>query len=1283
MNSNFCPSRESLAAYNLGMLSPQEADAIAQHLESCRQCDTVLDSMAPVADTLVSQLRQPARRFPYGSEDAFQNVLAKLRALPFSPSPQEQVATAAKASRKSTKSDLGNLREYQLLVEIGSGGMGTVYKARHQKLKRLVALKILSQERMANAAAVARFEREMEAVGKLDHPNIVRATDAGEADGKHFLVMELVEGIDLARLSKKYGKLPIADACEIVRQTALGLQHAHEHGLVHRDIKPSNLLLARNRQVKILDLGLARLQSDQPAMDELTHTGQIMGTLDYMAPEQARSDRDIDIRADIYALGCTLYKLLSGHAPFSTGKQQTPFEKMRAHLETPVPPIRRHRKDVPKQLRAVLARMLAKAPANRFATPAEVAQALTPFAEGSKLSKLRPRRRSPSAPSSAAPGTVDSETEDYVSLSKTDSNPSLPQAALKATTLTKKKPRSPRARGSATHRQKVYGLLITGVAAVLLLAAGIWWGPIVVRFATGKGQLVIKITDPKLSVLIEDNGITLRDTQSDRSYLLRVGRQSINAGSYEIDVAELPEGLAVSTRAFTLTRGGQQVLEVTFEPRLDSAKMASQRPRPQSPTPPPSLPTSSAKAPTPASTTPTPPAPVLPVAPAKQVPFAHQQRFRPGPAEDVLPGIVPRPARLPGVSRWQVETVRPQSYLTAIAYSPDGKLIACGTATARVRIIYDASTLDLLGVLIDDPDDEVHSLAWSPNGRHLAVSIKSVRIWGADGTPGVKLPTSRQSQLAWSPDSQWLATAGPGPGEVSLWRPDGAAGAVFTAKQERQTLGVAWSRDGQWLAVRESQAVQLWSADGTPGPRIEDTSGQHGIAFSPDSQWLATTGNAGARLWRTVGTPGPVLEGFPKNGGGLVAWSPDSSRLAAVAGGNIGLWKADGAPARPWKNLPTDVLSVAWSPDGQALAVGHHRGLSIHKGDGSKQMSERHRGGIKKIAWKPDGQALLSVSDDWTPRLWQTDGAAQAWRARNILSFAFSPDGKRTAVCEENQATARLVDLEGTPGPLIYKGQHLDRVAFSPDGQRLAMKGGSDKVIRLLDLDGSLRTLEGHSSGVTALSWDPTGKRLASASCDKTVRIWQNDGTLLTIIEGHASEVRDVAWSPDGTRLASVTKDGPVRLWKPDGTPEVDLEAVVERFPTLTWSPDGKRLVTGLSDGNVRVWEWAGQWKPEDLRGHLDSVNAVAYSPTGNYVASGARQTCALRLWDGNTLEPSWVAVLLSSGQTVTFGASGHLRYGDPGVIEEELVYLIERQPGHQLDVLKPSEFQSLVAKAK
>jgi serine/threonine protein kinase len=288
------------------------------------------------------------------------------------------------------------LGQYQLLERVGQGGMGVVYKARHILLKRIVALKVLPAELLTDATAVARFRREMKAVGRLQHPNIVQASDARMVRGVPFLVMEFVEGLDLARLVARHGPLPVAEACALIGQAAIGLQHAYEHGLVHRDLKPANLMLTSTGLVKVLDLGLARLLDDLPAAAEQENADNVVGTIDYMAPEQCRTPHAVDTRADVYSLGCTLYELLVGHPPFSGPGFETVALKLLGHASAAVPSIRRLRPEVPKGLATVLRKLLAKSPARRYAAPVDVAAALEPFADGAALPALLvSKRRTP------------------------------------------------------------------------------------------------------------------------------------------------------------------------------------------------------------------------------------------------------------------------------------------------------------------------------------------------------------------------------------------------------------------------------------------------------------------------------------------------------------------------------------------------------------------------------------------------------------------------------------------------------------------------------------------------------------------------------------------------------------------------------------------------------------------------------------------------------------------------------------------------------------------------
>ena len=259
------------------------------------------------------------------------------------------------------------LGDYVVLDEIGAGGMGQVFKAWRREMERTVALKVLSAKRIESRESVERFHREVKAAAKLEHPNIVTAYDAGEAEGVHFLVMQYVEGKDLACVLAERGPLPVAEAVDYVVQAARGLEYAHQQGVVHRDIKPGNLLLDTRGTVKVLDMGLARI--DQPAdpyaataPEALTESGQVMGTYDYMAPEQAQDTHHADHRADIYSLGCTLYRLLTRQRPYHG---DTPVQVLFGHAQAPIPSLREVREDVPPQLDAAFQKMLAKDPAGR------------------------------------------------------------------------------------------------------------------------------------------------------------------------------------------------------------------------------------------------------------------------------------------------------------------------------------------------------------------------------------------------------------------------------------------------------------------------------------------------------------------------------------------------------------------------------------------------------------------------------------------------------------------------------------------------------------------------------------------------------------------------------------------------------------------------------------------------------------------------------------------------------------------------------------------------------
>ena len=532
------PSAESLRAFALGRLGDEESAAIEEHLASCAECQQVVED-TPV-DSLVETLREPAPAAAGKSAGPQPGLFARLAGILHPSAPQVAVGPPARC-HEDVPPELRDHPRYETLEWLGAGGMGTVFKARHRLMDRIVALKVMNPKLLADPVAVARFQREVKAAAQLAHPHIVTAYDAEQVGDLHFMAMEYVEGQTLADVVDQRGTLPVHLACDYVRQAALGLQCAHERGTVHRDIKPQNLVLTPTGHVKVFDFGLARFvsESGEPAGSGTPGTetafGKLMGSPDYMAPEQAKDAHSADIRADIYSLGCTLYHLLAGLPPFPGGSA---VEKISAHLEKVPLAVARVRPGVPPGVQAVLDRMLAKDPAQRFQTPAEVAAALEPLCQPAPVT---PPTRSSLAPVLRGEGWGE---------------------------------------GWKRLRQS-YRSVGTWAAAVALLlalgAGGVFFAPAVYRFATNRGTLVIETDDADVEVIVKQGGEQVRiiDTKTRREVTLK-------AGQYQLELADGKEGLQLSASDFSLSRGGKEIVRVWLE-KKEPAPLPKQEPKKELP----------------------------------------------------------------------------------------------------------------------------------------------------------------------------------------------------------------------------------------------------------------------------------------------------------------------------------------------------------------------------------------------------------------------------------------------------------------------------------------------------------------------------------------------------------------------------------------------------------------------------------------------------------------------------------------------------------------------------
>jgi len=282
------------------------------------------------------------------------------------------MAVPSRSPDDETRGELKRIGKYEINRKLGAGGMGTVFLATDTELKRTVALKVLPRDRAENPTLVRRFKSEGQAAALLQHKNIVSVYEAGQADGYLFLALEYVDGIDLLEWVNQHGPLPVKRSMEIIRQATEALQHAYERNIVHRDIKPSNLMVARDGTVKLTDMGLAR-SIDETLDTTITRDGTTVGTVDYMAPEQASNSKAADARSDIYSLGCTWFHLLTGRPPYSEGSVTN---KIAAHISSPIPDPRLIQSQIPEAVVAVIHRMLAKKKEQRYQTPAELLEDL-------------------------------------------------------------------------------------------------------------------------------------------------------------------------------------------------------------------------------------------------------------------------------------------------------------------------------------------------------------------------------------------------------------------------------------------------------------------------------------------------------------------------------------------------------------------------------------------------------------------------------------------------------------------------------------------------------------------------------------------------------------------------------------------------------------------------------------------------------------------------------------------------------------------------------------------
>lgn len=528
-----CPSQELLIEYYMGMADEFISGNVDTHISACEPCNQRLAQLESTHGNLLRETLQ-APNF----QDSADPPLAEA---------QQAIEAAWQAAQHHARETSASpehpvtVGQYRILERIGRGGMGSVYRAEHTPLKKVVALKLIPIQ-WSHPQTLQRFEREIQAAGQLQHPGIVTATDAGTQSGMQYLAMEFVDGLDLGKLMRGISPIPTTDACEIARQLALALHHAHQLGMVHRDIKPSNVMLDRAGRVKLLDFGLVHFHRWDGPVGELTTVGQFLGTLDYMAPEQAERSETVDARSDLYSLGATLFKLLSGQTPLAMTPHQSPIEKLKRLSQHQPIQLQTLRPDLPRELCELVNRLLATQPDARFPSALHVAEALQPFCESSDLTGLA--------------------TRGLQSNHALAQEPWLEPAVMPTTPATLKRP----ANGG---RRLPPRWVWVALAAMPLLGFFGWR----LLLESDQGNLVIESASDttKIEVKRRAGGIA-------KEWLVEPGAQltQLQAGIYEITIHEGSDQLAIEPNQVQLRRGETVVVRILRTPKNATAPIPSE-----------------------------------------------------------------------------------------------------------------------------------------------------------------------------------------------------------------------------------------------------------------------------------------------------------------------------------------------------------------------------------------------------------------------------------------------------------------------------------------------------------------------------------------------------------------------------------------------------------------------------------------------------------------------------------------------------------------------------------
>jgi WD40 repeat protein len=1189
-----CPSREQLEHLLRATLTEAEQAGLLKHLDACGDCRRRLELLAGgVEDWIAKAAQGPAPIPPQLGQMMKQMAAGDTVRVPI-PSTDQTLALGA---------TLRYFGDYEILEELGRGGMGVVYRARQVSLNRFVALKLILAGQLASESEVRRFRTEAEAAARLDHPNIVPIYEIGEHDGRQYFSMKWVEGGALSeRISNRQFQISNHNAAALLAAIARAVHYAHQRGVLHRDLKPSNILLDAQGQPHLTDFGLAKMLDRNSG---LTHSGSVMGTPNYLAPEVAAGKtKEVTTAADVFSLGAILYELLTGRPPFEA---ETVAATLQNVLNAEPPSPRSLNPSVPRDLEIICLKALEKEPGRRYGSAELLADELDRFARG---------------------------------------EPILARPATSLGRLIKWTKRKPALAGSLAALVFVFAGGLAGV---------VWkWRAEVShrRLAQQESARALHAVT-RLEIERAESLLQVGDSSRGLAYLARLLRQQptnrvvaerlINALSYRpfcLPVAPLRHGKPLNSLPDDQkdTMSGivgfdLSVITADFSPdgRLVITASGDGNARLWD---------------------------TLTGQPVGE-PLRHQAevvwaQFS-GDGQRVVTASVDGSARLWAVPSGQltIPPLRHDGIVHFASFSPDNQRVVTA-ARDRTARIWNVRTGQPIAVPLLHPM-AVYFCCFSPDGKLVLTADESrhARLW--DAATGVCLGTAdhfyfkgaSKSHPAFSPDSAEVLTLYHHHATLRDLRVETPKSARFS--HESFVFGASYSPDDRSIAtVSHDTTARIWDVrtGETVAPALRHEHWVTSADFSGDAQILVTASrDNSARLWEVRtgrALAEPLAHGYDVR---TALMTPDRRHAVTIIEGDAA-WLWDVRIAQPLvvlRYLPTAARFITFSRDGRHLLVVNEseeaRVWDAHSGrDQTRAVRHGNNRYITKAQFSPDGRRWATASEDGSVLVWDTatgDAVSRPLRHEGLVSRVdFSPDGKRLVTAGEH--TPRVWDVEsGTHLLKLRQAGNTMDARFSSDG-RFIVTAGTHGTVTISDAEtGEL--CQGplvHDRAVFWAAFDPTGERVASGCGDKAVRIWSvQTGKMLVPPMLHTDEVRTIderPFSSDGTKLVTMAGSS-VQVWNvrtgKAATTPLRHGGLVH---TAQFSPDGRRILTASEEGIARLWDTeTGHPLSEPMR-HGSRVTSAEFSPDGSRVVTCSSDK-AVRIWEMTSAPlpvPGWLPAL-------------------------------------------------------